>query len=987
MTTYDRHQAQTLVTYEIVFTMRGLEVAFPERDVLLTEYMSPLNFQTWMVAEFIQRLPDTPVPPLWIARNYPPAASGGTINALPLGDEKYLLVHSRVQRRYPREALKFPERQLEELAEIRDALKVVPAVVVPDPKPPKVSLPQSMRLAGALNPRDSEFGDEFSNFPPYFGDPPAPGTTELVGWVEVEFEPPEDNIAEFRLRFLSVGSFDHIAFSGGQEYDLRRNRAFPSRLPDGAPPDCGGRLNLMTCQVEGISINATFQNSVIAQVDRLNRIPFAFPFIYPPPPISPQDLGLPPSPPPVFPPGFISADIQFSLDDQGRIDGFELHSKTIAPVALFPYVPNLFPPFSFGPDKAFFFANPTRCRKGTPPQDCPSEMTHPDGVQLPLDVLFHPHLDLVVERMGEIPQESPQPPECLPKGIAEAALASAGGRLYLLGGLDDQGERGSVFIYDPATGKWREGPPMPVPVAGAQGASIGSRIYLLGGLKKRRKTPVRAVQVLDTDSLEWSLAEKLPSAVADAAAVAAGGKVILIGGWKRHRRKGLEIADDVQIFDPSTGKWQVGQPAPLPVAGAAAVEAGGRVLLINGQTVGGKLTRQTAFYRTELDQWEAGPETEAAVWQAAAGRSGDIVCLAGGRESVEGPTVARTQILDLSWPEAAWQPGLKPPIPTASSGGSVLEGAFHLAGGRIMTGADASPGAPTDIVQVYDPASGWAVPDSKPLFTSSGVMNGAGATAGPQELSSGSRAILSGLNLAPSPTVAKEPTFELNGVSITVEGQPSPILSISPNRIDFLIPPIDLEDGCRKAQLELRRGDTPKQAPPVPIDLLPAAPGLYIYNYWELFEPDFLDSCAALACNQDGSFNFASQPACPGDEITLYATGVGNPPYGAAKLRRYMKVLVGVYGKWAEILSVAPLPGQPGVHRIRARLPDELKSPFSSNVPVMLVVGKSRSNPAVISVREEATRLDPPFSCEQGLAFFFPEAAPGAGSEAKPAED
>lgn len=119
-----------LVRYQVLFVKRGLEVAFPAREELIWENVTALQFQTWKVAEFVSGLNLEPVPPKWLEKDYPPDREQReidgrqiwVIHALPPGDEKYLRLRCQVLRTYPRERLRFAERQLAELAGIRDAI-------------------------------------------------------------------------------------------------------------------------------------------------------------------------------------------------------------------------------------------------------------------------------------------------------------------------------------------------------------------------------------------------------------------------------------------------------------------------------------------------------------------------------------------------------------------------------------------------------------------------------------------------------------------------------------------------------------------------------------------------------------------------------------------------------------------------------------------------------------------------------------------------
>ena len=119
-----------LVRYKILFVKRDLEHAFQEKEELVSENTDAAGYTAWKIAEFIQNLPDEPIPKKWADKNYPPIREEsppvprrpGMIQALPEDDKKYLRVYYEVLERYARERFKYEERQIEVLEQIRDKL-------------------------------------------------------------------------------------------------------------------------------------------------------------------------------------------------------------------------------------------------------------------------------------------------------------------------------------------------------------------------------------------------------------------------------------------------------------------------------------------------------------------------------------------------------------------------------------------------------------------------------------------------------------------------------------------------------------------------------------------------------------------------------------------------------------------------------------------------------------------------------------------------
>jgi len=131
-----------LVRYRILFVKRDYEVAFPEQEELVSDKMTETAFIAWKVAEFMQRLRDTPLPPSWVSKDYPSNqlerppdevsslwqaerqnGSARRIHWLPEGDKRYLRVEFEVVTRYPREKCTYEERRIEVLADMANVIQ------------------------------------------------------------------------------------------------------------------------------------------------------------------------------------------------------------------------------------------------------------------------------------------------------------------------------------------------------------------------------------------------------------------------------------------------------------------------------------------------------------------------------------------------------------------------------------------------------------------------------------------------------------------------------------------------------------------------------------------------------------------------------------------------------------------------------------------------------------------------------------------------
>lgn len=163
---------------------------------------------------------------------------------------------------------------------------------------------------------------------------------------------------------------------------------------------------------------------------------------------------------------------------------------------------------------------------------------------------------------------------------------------------------------------------------------------------------------------------------------------------------------------------------------------------------------------------------------------------------------------------------------------------------------------------------------------------------------------------------------------VLVRGEPAPIWYASPNQINFLIPPNFLPG---PADIQVTVAGRFGVAVEVTLDA--EAPVLF------QLDPDFV-----LAVRLDGSLITRDRPAKAGDEIVLFATGLGatNPPTAPGRLMllpaaliRSAEVQVRFNDRPALVRYVGAAPGFAGLYQINVRLPDVL----GSNAAVRIAVG------------------------------------------------
>jgi uncharacterized protein (TIGR03437 family) len=227
---------------------------------------------------------------------------------------------------------------------------------------------------------------------------------------------------------------------------------------------------------------------------------------------------------------------------------------------------------------------------------------------------------------------------------------------------------------------------------------------------------------------------------------------------------------------------------------------------------------------------------------------------------------------------------------------------------------------------------------SKPAL--SAVVNSASYS---EELacSPGAIASLFGTALSPGPLGAAQlplPT-ELSGVHLKINGDRAPLFYVSPTQVNFQCP--RLPPG---APLTFVMDNSAGTSPPIPVTMQYATPGIYT-----LYGSGQGQGAITLA----GTSTFVmvrnpvapSQPAEPGDYVSIFATGLGpvdNPPPAGqpasgdtlSRVQASLQVLVGDIP--AEVQFAGLTPGLVGLYQANIKIPDN--APLGPDIPVSILI-------------------------------------------------
>lgn len=244
--------------------------------------------------------------------------------------------------------------------------------------------------------------------------------------------------------------------------------------------------------------------------------------------------------------------------------------------------------------------------------------------------------------------EAPALPEPVSNNAVAAAPTAGGMALFSFLGLDSSkrwdGITNRAFRWDAGSAGWREIAPVPGPGRLAATAQyVRGAIYLIGGYTVARDGAERSlpnVDIYDLATGAWRRGADIPVPVDDAVSgVGRDSLIYLVSGW--HDRDNVR---DVQVYDPARDRWMGATPIPgPPVFGHAGAIAGNTIVYLDGVRVEPSPRRfaiERSAWKGEIDPqdptritWMELPDHPGpALYRAAAGGAPDAgwILVAGG---------------------------------------------------------------------------------------------------------------------------------------------------------------------------------------------------------------------------------------------------------------------------------------------------------------------------------------------------------------------
>lgn len=159
-----------------------------------------------------------------------------------------------------------------------------------------------------------------------------------------------------------------------------------------------------------------------------------------------------------------------------------------------------------------------------------------------------------------------------------ATLTSYDGKIIRVGGMRIENAKGQptrltsladVEVFDPRSGTWAKGTPLPEPRSSHATVLVGSRLYVIGGWvldgAMDSATWVDSALVADLSQPTWSWTRiPMPFESRALGAAALGRFIVTVGGMA-----GRRVQRAVHVFDTAAGTWARGPELPEPGFGVA----------------------------------------------------------------------------------------------------------------------------------------------------------------------------------------------------------------------------------------------------------------------------------------------------------------------------------------------------------------------------------------------------------------------------------
>ncbi len=256
------------------------------------------------------------------------------------------------------------------------------------------------------------------------------------------------------------------------------------------------------------------------------------------------------------------------------------------------------------------------------------------------------------------------------------------GKIYAIGG---GWSMNSVEMYDPITDTWSGKADMPTGRIWFSTAVVNDKIYVFGGdVGHWVDEPIASVEMYDPVTDTWAAKADMPVPRHSLATVVLDGKIHAIGGDVLSAKGDITHSGRVDIYDPLTDSWEIGNNMRIG-KWADAVVIDEKIFVIS------RLGGVTEVFDPTRDRWYGAsgiPDTS--IVKSIAEYSGNIITF-GGAYNATGLTASSVLVYDPKTDN--WQQAEDMPFQCWAMSASEVGGKIYLIGGMadLFFKSDAEP--------------------------------------------------------------------------------------------------------------------------------------------------------------------------------------------------------------------------------------------------------------------------------------------------------
>jgi N-acetylneuraminic acid mutarotase len=147
---------------------------------------------------------------------------------------------------------------------------------------------------------------------------------------------------------------------------------------------------------------------------------------------------------------------------------------------------------------------------------------------------------------------------------SDGCAVAYNGCIWVLGGFNGENIHDTVEIFNPNTMEWTNGPSMLTPRSGVKAITHDEKIYVIGGFDG--VTRLKSVECLHGGSHHWQFVNDLLLQRSNFAVTKMSGKILVLGGFE-----GAGVTDKTEIYDSTTNTWSSYTPMTIKRSALLAV--------------------------------------------------------------------------------------------------------------------------------------------------------------------------------------------------------------------------------------------------------------------------------------------------------------------------------------------------------------------------------------------------------------------------------